>query len=144
MKQSYSFILILFLIAIGASVDNGLGKTPQMGWNSWNHFKCNINETVLKQTTDKIIELGLDKKGYIYVNVDDCWQTDRDNTTKVIIEDKKKFPSGMGSLAKYVHEKGLKFGLYSDAGSMTCQSKPGSYGFEKIDAETYAKWGYAI
>jgi alpha-galactosidase len=95
---------------------------------------------VIKETADKIVQLGLDKKGYVFVNLDDCWQIDRDNTTKVIIEDKKKFPSGMPALSKYVHSKGLKFGLYSDAGSQTCQGRPGSYGFEKIDAQTYAKW----
>ena len=141
MKKIFNCIIIFLCIAIATSIDNGLGKTPQMGWNSWNHFKCNVSETLVKQTTDKIIELGLDKKGYVHVNIDDCWQVDRDNTTKVIIEDKTRFSSGMGSLAKYIHDKGLKFGLYSDAGPMTCQSRPGSYGFEKIDAQTYAKWG---
>ena len=129
MKSSLWITLVLALVALGTAVDNGLGKTPQMGWNSWNHFNCNINETVLKQTADKIVELGLGKKGYVYVNVDDCWQIDRDSTTKVIIEDKKKFPSGMDGLAKYIHSKGLKFGLYSDAGSKTCQGRPGSYGY---------------
>ena len=86
------------------------------------------------------MELGLDKKGYSYVNVDDCWQISRDNLTKVIVEDIAKFPAGMPALVKYVHSKGLKFGLYSDAGSQTCEGRPGSYGFEKVDALTYAKW----
>lgn len=106
MKSLFFWICTVFvLLGIGQTVDNGLGKTPQMGWNSWNYFGCDINETVIKQTADRIVELGLNKKGYVYINVDDCWQIARENVTNEIIEDKNKFPSGMGALAKYVHEK---------------------------------------
>jgi alpha-galactosidase len=129
MKTSCAVFICFAMLGTILAIDNGLGKTPPMGWNSWNHFDCNISETIVKATADRIVELGLDKKGYVYVNLDDCWQIARDNTTKVIIEDKKNFPSGMGALAKYVHDKGLKFGLYSDAGTNTCQGRPGSYGF---------------
>lgn len=128
------------LLSMVACIDNGLGRTPPMGWNSWNYFDCNINETVVKATADRLIELGLDKKGYVYVNIDDCWQIDRDNTTSEIVVDKEKFPSGMAALGKYIHQKGLKFGIYSDSGEKTCQKRPGSLGYEDIDAQTYANW----
>ena len=78
--------------------------------------------------------------GYRYVNIDDCWQKERNDTTKEIIPDPTRFPSGMAALVDYVHSKGLLFGLYSDAGTETCQKRPGSYGYETIDANTYAKW----
>ena len=74
-------LLILTLISPSFTIDNGLGKTPPMGWNSWNHFYCNINETLIKNITDRIIDLGLDKKGYTYINLDDCWQSSRNFTT---------------------------------------------------------------
>lgn len=98
------------------TTDNGLGLTPQMGWNSWNHFGCNINEDLIKKTADLLVSTGLADKGYKYLNLDDCWQIARDNVTHKIIEDMDKFPAGMKSLSKYVHDKGLLFGLYSDAG----------------------------
>ena len=113
-----------------------------MGWNSWNHFACNINQELIKKTADRIVQLGLDKKGYNYVNLDDCWQISRDNATGEIIQDKAKFPAGIDALTQYIHGKGLKIGLYSDAGLKTCQGRPGGFGYEKIDATTYARWQY--
>ena len=111
-----------------------------MGWNSWNHFACNVNETVVKQTADLLISTGLAQRGYKYVNIDDCWQISRDPKTKEIIVDPERFPSGMPNLVEYIHSKGLYIGLYSDAGEYTCQKRPGSLGFEDVDATTYAKW----
>ncbi len=134
------YFAIILLVVFTTALDNGLGKTPPMGWNSWNKFHCNINETLIKQTADLIVSTGLAAKGYKYVNLDDCWQIDRNRTTSEIIEDKSKFPSGMAALGEYIHNKGLLFGLYSDAGFKTCQGRPGSLGYEKIDAATYAKW----
>jgi len=122
-----------------ASLDNGLAITPQMGWNSWNHFACNVNETVVRATADLLISTGLAKLGYVYVNVDDCWAYNR-NADMQITADPKSFPSGMKALADYVHSKGLKFGLYSDSGTLTCAGRPGSLNYEKIDAKTYASW----
>lgn len=134
-------LYILLLLAISAlALDNGLGKTPPMGWNSWNRFHCNINETLIKQTVDLLVSTGLAAKGYKYVNLDDCWQIDRNKSTNEIIEDKTKFPSGMAALGEYIHSKGLLYGLYSDAGFKTCQGRPGSLGYETVDANTYAKW----
>jgi alpha-galactosidase len=135
-------IFITFVVVISAVVglDNGLGKTPPMGWNSWNRFACGINETLIRQTADLMVSTGLAAKGYRYINLDDCWQIDRNATTKEIIEDKTKFPSGMAALGEYIHSKGLLYGLYSDAGYKTCEGRPGSLGYETIDANTYAKW----
>ncbi|KAK8792780.1 hypothetical protein WA158_004944 [Blastocystis sp. Blastoise] len=137
MKVSFLIVLIVAVVAF----DNGLGLTPPMGFNTWNKFHCKIDEKLARDTADAMVNLGLLELGYEYMNLDDCWQVARDNTTKVIIEDPKTFPSGMKALADYVHSKGLKFGVYSDAGTMTCQKRPGSLGFEEVDANTYAEWG---
>ena len=123
-------LIIFALICIAViSLDNGVGRTPPMGWNSWNRFGCNINETLIRQTADLLVSLGLAAKGYRYVNLDDCWQIERNSTTNEIIEDKTKFPSGIAKLAEYVHSKNLLFGLYSDAGTKTCAGRPGSFGY---------------
>jgi len=131
--------VLVSLIAVVFAVDNGLGWTPQMGWNSWNHFGCGVNEQVIRGTADAFISSGLAAVGYKYVNVDDCWAYSR-NSSNVIQADPTTFPSGMGALAAYVHSKGLLFGLYSDAGTKTCAGRPGSLGFETTDADTYAIW----
>ncbi len=119
--------------------DNGLGLTPPMGWNSWNHFHCDIDETLIQETAQVLVDLGLDQLGYRYINLDDCWQIDR-NSSGYIQEDFEKFPSGIPALATFVHELGLLFGLYSDAGIKTCQGRPGGLGYEINDATTYAAW----
>ncbi|MFC2175476.1 glycoside hydrolase family 27 protein [Bacteroidota bacterium] len=117
-----------------------LAATPPMGWNSWNTFHCHINEQLVRETADHMVSSGMKDVGYEYVVMDDCWQVGRDASGK-IIADPENFPSGIKALADYVHSKGLKFGLYSDVGTMTCQKRPGSLGYEKIDAETYEEWG---
>ena len=93
------------------------GKTPPMGWNAWYAYLCNINETIVQKTADFIVSSGLAAKGYKYICLDDCWQVARNSTTKEIIEEKAKFPSGMAALADYIHSKGLLFGIYSDSGT---------------------------
>lgn len=132
----YAVLLLLPCFALG--LDNGLGRTPQMGWNSWNHFHCNINEAVLKETADAIVSSGLNKFGYKYVNVDDCWAKSRDSQGTVH-PDPATFPD-MPGLVEYIHSKGLLFGLYSDAGTETCAGRPGSLNYETNDANTYASW----
>ncbi|XP_010452823.1 PREDICTED: alpha-galactosidase 1 [Camelina sativa] len=121
---------------------NGLGVTPPMGWNSWNHFSCNIDEKMIKQTADALVTTGLAKLGYNYVNIDDCWaEIARDNKGSLVPK-KSTFPSGIKALADYVHSKGLKLGIYSDAGYFTCsKTMPGSLGHEEHDAKTFAEWG---
>eukprot|EP01015_Nassula_variabilis_P027261 TRINITY_DN555_c0_g1_i1.p1 TRINITY_DN555_c0_g1~~TRINITY_DN555_c0_g1_i1.p1 ORF type:complete len:386 (-),score=76.75 TRINITY_DN555_c0_g1_i1:98-1255(-) len=121
------------------SLDNGLGQKPPMGWNSWNKFACEINETLIQQTANRLVETGLAALGYVYVNLDDCWQLSRD-INGYIVEDNNTFPSGIKALSDYVHSKGLKFGLYSDAGFLTCQKRPGGLMYERQDAQKYAEW----
>jgi len=116
-----------------------LAATPPMGWNSWNRYHCDIDEDLARQTADAMVESGLKDAGYEFLNLDDCWQTDRDVHGE-ILADPDRFPSGIPALAGYVHGKGLKFGLYTCAGSKTCQGRPGSLGHEAQDAATYAAW----
>jgi len=112
-----------------------------MGWNSWNHFKCDrTNEEVIRDMADAMVSSGMRDVGYEYIVIDDCWQVGRDDAG-VIIVDSEKFPSGIAALADYVHSKGLKFGIYSDAGTHTCEGRPGSKGHEEQDAKSYAAWG---
>jgi alpha-galactosidase len=117
-----------------------LARTPPMGWNSWNKFACNVSEDLIRQTADAMVASGMKDAGYQYVVIDDCWQVSRDGNGN-IVADAKRFPSGMKALADYVHGKGLKFGLYSDAGIKTCQGRPGGRGYEFQDARQYAAWG---
>ena len=105
-----------------------------MGWNSWNIWHCDINEDKIKGAADKIVELGLDKLGYQYINVDDCWQAPQRDSNGHIQADPVKFPNGMKAVGDYIHSKGLKFGIYSSAGTKTCQGLPGGLGYEDIDA----------
>jgi alpha-galactosidase len=118
----------------------GLAETPQMGWSSWNKFQTNINETLIKDIADKMVSLGLVDAGYVYLNLDDGWHGERDEQG-FVHEDPEKFPSGMKALADYLHAKGLKLGIYSDAGTNTCACYTGSLGHEYQDAFTYASWG---
>jgi alpha-galactosidase len=111
-----------------------------MGWNSWNKFACNVNEQVVRATADAMVSSGMRDAGYQYVVIDDCWHGPRDANGFITV-DTQKFPSGIKALADYVHSKGLKFGIYSDAGRLTCGGRPGSQGHEYQDALTYARWG---
>lgn len=117
-----------------------LARTPPMGWNSWNTFGCSIDAALIRETADAMVASGLRDAGYVYVNIDDCWHGERD-AQGFIQPDPKRFPSGMKALADYVHSKGLKLGIYSDAGEKTCAGFPGSQGHEYQDALRYAQWG---
>jgi alpha-galactosidase len=119
---------------------NGLALTPPMGWNSWNKFACTIDEKTVRGVADAMVASGMRDAGYQYVVVDDCWHGKRDDNG-FITSDPGKFPSGIKALADYIHSKGLKFGIYSDAGMKTCGGHPGSQGHEYQDAITYARWG---
>jgi alpha-galactosidase len=119
---------------------NGLAPTPPMGWNSWNKFACNVNDQVVRDTADAMVASGMRDAGYQYVVVDDCWAAGRD-ANGFITPDAQRFPFGIKTLADYVHARGLKFGIYSDAGRLTCGGRPGSQGHEYQDALTYARWG---
>jgi len=123
------------------ALDNGLGRTPQMGWNSWNHFGCNINEQLIKQTADLLVKTGLAKLGYTYLNLDDCWEDPHRDSQGNLQFNPSTFPSGGKSLGDYIHSKGLKFGIYSSAGTNTCQGRPASLHYETADANQFAAWG---
>ncbi len=117
-----------------------LAPTPPMGWNSWNAFELNINSKIVKAVADSMVSKGLASAGYQYIVIDDGWQISRDKTGR-IIADSTRFPEGIKYLADYVHSKGLKFGIYTCCGTKTCGGRPGSFGYETIDAKTYAEWG---
>ncbi|MBP1623878.1 MAG: alpha-galactosidase [Acidobacteria bacterium] len=138
------FMVAVFAVAPGIQAEDpgfdSLAKTPPMGWNSWNKFACNVSESLIRETADALAATGMKDAGYEYLVIDDCWQVSRDDAGN-IMPDPKRFPSGMKALADYVHSKGLKFGLYSDAGTGTCQKRPGSKDFEEKDALQYAAWG---
>jgi alpha-galactosidase len=134
-------VALLTLLPAGRALDNGVARTPPMGWNSWNKFACKgLNEQVVRATADAIATNGMKDAGYQYVNIDDCWQTGRDADGNIIV-DTEKFPSGIKALADYIHSKGLKFGVYTDVGTKTCAGRPGSIGHEYQDARQYAAWG---
>ncbi|XP_042501584.1 alpha-galactosidase isoform X2 [Macadamia integrifolia] len=123
-------------------LDNGLARTPQMGWNSWNHFHCGIDEKMIKETADAMVATGLSTLGYKYINIDDCWAELNRDSQGNLVPNATTFPSGMKALADYVHGKGLNLGVYSDAGTYTCsKDMPGSLGHEEQDAKTFASWG---
>jgi alpha-galactosidase len=124
--------------ALHKVADNGLARTPPMGWNSWNNFKGRIDDPTVRTIADAMVSTGMKDAGYIYINIDDTWEGERDS--KGNIRSNKKFPD-MKALADYVHSKGLKLGIYSSPGPDTCAGYEGSYGHEVQDANTYAAWG---
>jgi alpha-galactosidase len=136
-----SIFFATFACTSMSALDNGQARTPPMGWNSWNKFGCpGVNEKVVRGIADQIAANGMKDAGYEYVVIDDCWQGTRD-TSGNITADLTKFPSGMKLLADYVHSKGLKFGIYTDAGTQTCAGREGSLGHEFQDAQQYSNWG---
>ena len=141
MKKVLTIVLMTLLVQTSwAQKFEELAPTPPMGWNSWNKFGCDVSEKLIKEMTDKMVESGMVAAGYKFIVIDDCWQIGRDSLGN-IIPDPKRFPSGLKVLADYIHSKGLKFGIYSCAGSLTCQGRPGSRGYQFQDARTYASWG---
>ena len=114
---------------------------PMMGWISWNVVQDKISTQVVKTVADNMVNLGLRDAGYDFIIIDDLWHAPQRNSDGTPKEDPAKFPIGMGATVKYVHDKGLKFGIYSDAAPKTCAGAYGSYGYENIDAKQYAKWG---
>jgi alpha-galactosidase len=142
MNLKKHLFLILFFLSLSSFAQKfeNLALTPPMGWNSWNHFACDINETIVREMADAMVSSGMKDAGYQYINIDDCWQGERDSLG-FIHPDKTRFPNGMKALADYIHSKGLKLGIYSDAGWKTCGGRSGSRGYEYQDALQYAKWG---
>lgn len=140
MRPLLTTLLVLYSTGANA-LDNGLGRVPAMGYNSWYDLGGDLNEENLRDTVDKMAVLGLDKLGYNYFNLDDDWALNR-TAEGVLVADPARFKGGtLKSLADYVHNKGLRFGTYTDRGTLTCGRRPGALGHEEIDAKTYASWG---
>jgi alpha-galactosidase len=119
---------------------NGLASTPPMGWNDYNSYGLDITDAVVRQTADRMVTSGMRDAGYVYVNIDDAWMADSRDLAGNLSPDYTKFPYGIKALADYVHAKGLKLGIYEDAGVWTCGGKPGSLGYEQQDALLFASW----
>jgi alpha-galactosidase len=115
--------------------------TPPMGWNSWNAHSCAVTADDIREAVDAMVDLGLRDAGYEYVVVDDCWMADETDGEGRLRADPETFPDGIAALADYVHDRGLKFGLYTSAGSHTCQGYPASLGRERLHADQFADWG---
>nr|WP_158786670.1 glycoside hydrolase family 27 protein [Granulicella sp. L46] len=142
---SLPLLRVVFLGCIGLpclalAQHSTLASTPPMGWNSWNKFGCHVNEALIRSAADQMVASGMNTVGYQYVVIDDCWHGERDAHGN-IQPDPKLFPTGIKALADYVHSRGLKFGIYTDAGTKTCAGRPGSRGHEFQDAQQYAAWG---
>ena len=137
------FSIQMFFSSAGqrAFAANGLALTPPMGWNSWNKFGCSVSESIVKQEADAMASNGMKAAGYQYINIDDCWEASSRDSNGNLVADPTRFPDGIKALADYVHGKGLKLGIYNDAGTATCAGFPGFEGHEQQDANTYASWG---
>ncbi|MFF5180518.1 glycoside hydrolase family 27 protein [Micromonospora sp. NPDC000316] len=141
-------VLVGIRVPMAQALENGVARTPPMGWNSWNSFGCNINEALIRQTADSIVSSGMRDLGYQYVVVDDCWFNPNRDSSGNIQGDPTRFPSGMKALGDYLHARGLKFGLYQVPVDKTCAQYFGSYpgatgsrGHEAQDARQFAAWG---
>ncbi|MBQ2973894.1 MAG: alpha-galactosidase [Clostridia bacterium] len=121
--------------------DNSAALTPPMGWSSWNTFRNKINEDLIYETGKALKESGLADCGYIYLNIDDCWQSSMRDENGRLQSDFVTFPNGIKSLVEKVNNLGLKLGIYSSNGTLTCEDLPASLGYEAVDADTFAEWG---
>ena len=133
-------MLLLAFTWHALSLDNGVGLTPALGWNSWNFWRDALDEQVIRNTAQALRSTGLAKKGYVYVNMDDTWVAAARNRSGYLVADPTKFKAPMPSLISDVHAMGLKFGVYVDVGYKTCQKLPGTLGYETKDAELFAAW----
>ena len=135
--------MMLWMLAFtpAYALDNGLARTPPIGWNSWNSFHCDVSAKLVEETADAMVTSGMKAAGYVYVNIDDCWLLKKRSPRGDLVPDPRKFPRGIAAVAAYVHRKGLKLGIYESAGATTCAGYPGSIGHEKEDAAQFARWG---
>ncbi len=136
--------LLLGLLLLPSSLDaldNGLGRTPAMGFNTWNKFGCQIDESLVHGVAQAMLDTGLAARGYRYINLDDCWMEQNRTADGRLVEDAAKFPSGLKALGDALHGMGFQFGIYSSAGYETCERYPASLGVEAVDAQTWAEWG---
>ena len=129
---------VLIPCAAVAQLKTSVAATPPMGWNSWNHFESKVTDAIVRAQADAMVSSGMRDAGYVYVNIDDTWEGERD--AQGVIHTNSKFPD-MKALADYVHGKGLKLGIYSSPGAKTCAGFEGTLGHEEQDARTFAAWG---
>lgn len=135
-------VILLIISEIGSSQKSGsVALTPPMGWNSWNCFRFDINEEKIKSIADAMVSSGMKDVGYEYIIIDDGWMTNQRDKEGHIVPDSTKFPNGIKPVADYIHSLGLKFGIYSAPGCLTCGGFAGSFGYEQVDANDYASWG---
>ncbi|XP_055836467.1 alpha-N-acetylgalactosaminidase [Episyrphus balteatus] len=149
--------IVCFLLLLGCNLihrtdalENGVARTPPMGWLSWERFRCNtdcegdpdncISENLFRTMTDLVISEGYAAVGYEYINVDDCWLEKSRGPQGQLVPDRRRFPSGMKALSDYIHSRGLKFGIYEDFGNYTCAGYPGIIGYQRLDADLFADW----
>lgn len=137
------FLLAALPFAFGLARPGDVGRLPALGWNSWNAYGCDVNETKILDAAGYIVSKGFKDAGYEYINIDDCWsvKAGRNNVTHQITPNATTFPDGISGVADQVHNMGLKLGIYSSAGTKTCAGYPASIGYESIDAQTFASWG---
>jgi alpha-galactosidase len=149
MNRSLAYALAVSALVIGTTTASAhvteqkpmLAATPPMGWSSWNAFGCTIDEKLIRETADAMVSSGMAAAGYAYVSIDDCWMALQRDAAGRLQADPQRFPHGIKALADYVHSKGLKLGIYSSAGTETCENLPGSLDHEPTDAGTFAEWG---
>jgi alpha-galactosidase len=134
-------IAVLLCAQPAAALDDGLARTPPMGWSSWNRFNCDIDERIVRETADRMVTSGMRARGYRYVLLDDCWSGPKRSADGALQPDFGRFPSGIKALADYVHRRGLRFGLYHDLGARACNGGPGIAGHERRDMRQFASWG---
>jgi alpha-galactosidase len=138
-RHFYSIVgTVVISLTLFASAQSNIAATPPMGWNSWNHFAADVNDADVRAAADALVSSGMRDAGYVYVNIDDTWEGQRNAQGE--IQTNSKFPD-MKALADYVHSKGLKLGIYSSPGPKTCAGYEGSYDHEEQDAKKYASWG---
>lgn len=138
------FVVLSLFAGLSNSLNNGLALTPPMGWNSWNHYLCNtseITQEMFMSQAKAMVDSGMTKVGYEYINLDDCWLAATRDAQGILQPDPKRFPNGIKYLADYIHGLGLKFGIYEDSGNFTCGGYPGSQGYYGVDTKTFASWG---
>ncbi|KAI0725087.1 glycoside hydrolase superfamily [Fomitopsis betulina] len=133
---------LLTLVPTASAIKNGVGQLPVLGYNTWNAYYCNIDETLIIDTANLMQELGLKAAGYNQMNLDDCWGEKNRTADGVLQANAERFPSGFNNLTDQLHELGFKAGIYSDSGWRTCQDYPGSFQNEALDAETFQNWGF--
>lgn len=154
--KTFIFVCSVFLVQIISqngvlTLDNGLVLTPPMGWLSWERFRCNIDcvndpencisEHLFKVQAEEMVKKGFLEAGYEYIIIDDCWLSHERDANGKLQPDPDRFPSGIKALADYIHDLGLKFGIYEDYGNYTCGGYPGILGHLETDAQTFAEWG---